>query len=156
MVKMMKHKFIILELILVVGVLSFIYFAYPKAVVNVEDDFVKFSSINANVIMISENPDFSNPRYLIFNETDEMGFRLKPGNYYWKPENNLIKGFQGEFVIDSEVGLDKVNDSLVNVGNVKLNVSKAEDGTMVGHIILEPEEVKEIEDKGEYIARQDE
>lgn len=163
----MNKKFIIgLQLILVVGVLSFVYFAYPRAVVNVEDDFVKFSSVNANVIMISENSDFSNPRYLNFNESDSFGFEFKPGVYYWKPMNSLLGGFSKEFVVDSVVGLEKQGvtaDSgveeedvrLVNIGNVKLNVSNGEGGVMVGHIILEPLDSEVIEDKGEYMGVQD-
>jgi len=45
---------------------------------------------------------------------------------------------------------------LVNVGNVKLKVAKNEEGVLIGHIVLEPEESEKIEDDGEYIGGQDE
>jgi hypothetical protein len=43
---------------------------------------------------------------------------------------------------------------LVNVGNVRINVTK-KGGVMVGHIILEPEQEEKINDSGQYIGRQD-
>lgn len=154
---MNKHmKVIIMQGIFLLLVLSAVYFLYPKVNVNVEDGLVKFDSINAHVIIISENPDFSNPRYIDAGEN--VSFDLKPGKYYWKADNGIIESLEKEFVIESEVGMkierDENGSELVNVGNVKINVTK-EGGMMVGHIILEPDESEEIEDSGEYIGREE-
>jgi len=64
---------------------------------------------------------------------------------------------KNEFTIETEVGMkiERENESeLVNVGNVKINVTRSKSGMMVGHIILEPNASKKIEDKGEYAGRQ--
>jgi len=155
----LRKNFIMISMQLIFLVLVFagMYLIYPKVNISVNGNFIKFDSINANVIIISKNPDFSNPNYLDLNELGNVSFRLDPGVYYWKSANRLIKGFGNEFVIESEVGLsiDRNNEEseLVNIGNVKINVSKNKDGIMVGHIILEPEESKEIDDKNEnYIG----
>jgi len=160
--KMSKHKIIIMQAIFLVAVLTAVYLLYPKTNIEVNGDLVKFGSINSNVIIISENPDFSNPRYLDLEESKEISFNLEPGTYYWKSDNGIIEGFKKEFTIESEVGMkinrnksEEINDAdLVNIGNVKINVTK-EGGTMVGHIILEPEESEGIEDLGKYIGRQE-
>jgi len=158
--KMNKHlKIIIGQGIFLVLILAVVYFMYPRVEINVNNDLVKFSGINAKVIMISENSDFSNSRYIDLGEVNDAEFNLKPGTYYWKADNGIISGLKNEFTIDSEVGLEierEDNESdLVNVGNVKINVSKSEGGIMVGHIILEPDETEKIEDKGEYLGRQE-
>lgn len=157
---MNKHlKIIIGQGIFLVMVITALYFMYPRAEINVNGNFVKFNSINANVIIISENPDFSNPRYINLNETKNFSFNLSPGKYYWKSDNGVISGFKNEFTIDSKVGLlinrSENESDLVNVGNVKINVTKSEGGIMVGHIILEPDEREGINDKNEtYTGRQ--
>lgn len=161
---MNKHiKIIGIQVIFVVVALAVLYFLYPKTSMNLEENLVRFNSINAKVIMISENPDFSNPRYLDTKKGKEVLFELPPGTYYWKADNGIIEGLKNEFTIESEVGLEiKRNQSkenegeLVNIGNVKINVTKSKEGVMVGHIILEPEESEKIEDKGEYTGRQEE
>lgn len=153
----MKNKTIIItQITFLVIVLAITYMLYPKIEFKVDRDWVEFNSINAKVIMISDSPNFIEPRYLDMQEAENVSFRLKPGTYYWKASNNIITGLKNEFVIDSEVGMkiDKENDSeLVNIGNVKLNVTK-EGGKMVGHIVLEPDESKDIEDKGRYVGEQ--
>ena len=158
---MNKHiKIIMVQGIILALVFTVIYFAYPKTEVVVNGNFVSFNSINANVIIISENPDFSNPKYLDLSERENLSFNLNPGKYYWKADNSIIEGLKNELIIESEVGLsiNKSEDEtdLVNIGNVKINVTKDNKGVMVGHIILEPEESEKIEDSGEYIGRQDE
>lgn len=164
----MNNKTIIIgQVIFLVVVLTTIYFAYPKTSVDIEEDYVDFKTINANVIIISENPDFSNPRYLDVGESKNLSFRLKPGTYYWKAGNNLIRGLRKKFTIESEVGMkierkdrdEEENESeLVNIGNVKINITKTEEGVMVGYIILEPNESEKIEDKPDekYTGRQEE
>ena len=158
---MNKHiKMLILQGIFIVLILSIIYYIYPKTEVEVIDDWVKFNSINAKVIMISENSDFSNPRYIEIEPGKKLSYELNPGTYYYKSDNGLIEGLKNEFKIDSRVGLnleDKGNESdLVNVGNVKINVTRARNGMMVGHIILEDggEQSVENSEEEEYIGRQ--
>lgn len=142
-----------------VSVIGLIYYLYPKTNLVMDDDFVRFSTINANVIMISENPDFSNPRYIDLSLNKNTSINLAPGTYYWKADNGIISGFTNEFTIESEVGMKiehTENDSrLVNIGNVKINVTKSETGGFVGHVILSPEQSEMIEDSGEYIGRED-
>ena len=147
-----------MQAIFLVIVLIAVYFLYPKTNIELDSTLVSFGSINANVIIISENPDFSNPRYFEI-ENKNISFNLEPGTYYWKADNGIIEGLKKEFTIESEVGIGinrSENESeLVNVGNVKINITKTEEGIMVGHIILEPDESEKIEDKDEeYTGRQ--
>lgn len=157
---MNKHKIIIgVQIIFLILIGIVIYLLYPRADVSVNGDFVRFNSINANIIAISENPDFSNARYLDLNEKKNLSLNLKPGKYYWKSDNGMIESLKHEFVINSEVGLgierNESESDLVNIGNVKINITKNEKGVMVGHIILEPEQSEKIEDKDEqYLGRQ--
>ena len=153
--KMNKHFVMIAcQLAFLAIVLSMIYFLYPRADMSLEGNVIRIDSGNANLIILSENPDFSNPRYLEINEN--ISLTLKPGTYYWKTSNNYIEGISRKFSIDSEVGLKIDNESsLVNIGNVKINVSRTKEGVMLGHIILEPNESEEIENSGEYTGGQD-
>ena len=158
--KMNKHiKIIALQVIFLVAVAGVLYLVYPKANIEIKGTLVIFNSVNANVIIISENPDFSNPRYLDFESRKNITFDLKPGTYYWKASNNLIEGLSKEFKIESEVGMkiDVIEGDeakLSTVGNVKLNVTRNKEGMMVGYIILEPNDSEEIENSGEYAGRQ--
>ena len=152
----MSHKlFVIGQFIFVALFLAGIFMFYPRAHVDVNGNTVNIESINAHVIIISINPDFSNPRYV--DVADNVSFNLRPGTYYWKASNGVLESLSNEFEIESEVGLqilDKGNEKeLKNVGNVKVNVTKNKDGTFVGHIILEPDQEEEIEG-GEYVGRQ--
>jgi len=159
---MKLNKYMIgMQVIFLLLVLTLILFLYPKTEVNVSGNVVKFDSAGANVIIISENPDFSNPRYLDLSETDSVSFSLKPGKYYWKSDNGIIESFKGEFIIESKVGMiinrSEEESDLVNIGNVKINVTKSKKGIMIGHVILEPDEGEEIEDDNEkYTGRQEE
>jgi len=149
-----NKKLIIAQGIFILLILGGIYFVYPQTTIKVTGDIIKFDSRNANIIIISKNPALSNPNYIDLN--DVSSFNLEPGTYYWKPANNFIKGFTQELVIDSEASIiiESENETrLVNVGNVKLNVTKQGD-VMVGHIILNPDESQEIENQGKYIGEQ--
>ena len=152
----MKHKWFILgQLIFVVFVLLAVFVFYPRAKVEVDGNKVSFSTINANAVILSASPDFSNARVIDLNET--VSFNLKPGRYYWKASNGIIESFSDEFSIDSDVGLEIIErdgkEELKNVGNVKVNVTRTVNGTFVGHIILEPVDSEEI-NEGEYVGRQ--
>jgi hypothetical protein len=143
--KIIAGQFIFLVLALIV-----IYLIYPKIEISVNGNTINFDSINGNVI-ISKNPDFSNPQHIDFLYKKNILLNLEPGTYYWKPYNSLISGLKQEFIVNSEVSL-LVNNSdnesnLVNVGNVKINVTKDENGRIVGYMTLEPNESKEIENE---------
>ncbi len=159
---MNKHrKIIVVQLIFLAVVFIVLYVLYPKADINISGNVVSFDSANAETIIISENPDFSNPRYIDIEEKGNLSFNLPPGTYYWKTTNGIIQGIEHELIINSEVGMkisrDESNESkLVNIGNVKVNVTKNQKGVMVGHIVLEPNQSKEIQDKEDekYTGRQ--
>ena len=155
----MKHKWIIVgQAIFLIIVIAIIYILYPKTSTQLNGNIVKFDSVNAKVIIISNNPDFSNPRYIDLSERNNITFDLEPGTYYWKSDNGLIEGISHKFTIDSEVGMnlnDSLNESdLVNIGNVKINVTRNSNGVMVGHIILDPDQSEKVDDSGDYIGRQ--
>ena len=150
---MNKHiKIVAAQALFLLIVMAGIYFIYPRTDAYVNGNAVSFESVNAKNIIISQNPDFSNSRAIDINKN--VSLNLEPGVYYWKASNNLIEGWSRKFEIDSEVGLEVENDSeLVNIGNVKVNVTKSREGVMVGHIILEPDEKEKIEN-GNYEGRQ--
>ncbi len=159
----MNHhiKIILGQAVFIAVALALVLMLYPKTAVNVNGNAVSFSSGNADVIVISENPDFSNPRYIDFGKENNLSFSLKPGAYYWKPANNFIQGMANKFTIESNVGM-KINKTdnesdLVNVGDVKINVTKTKEGITIGYIILEPEEGEMIEDSEDinYTGRQE-
>ena len=150
----MNHKKIIaLQGIFLLAVLLAVYMIYPKVQFEIHGDAINFKAINAKVIMISANPDFSNARYINIGKGENVSFNLEPGKYYWRTSNGIIQGFENSFEIPSEVGLgiqENENDSeLENIGNVKVNITKTKEGTMVGYIIIEPEESEKIENQNE-------
>jgi hypothetical protein len=159
--KYINHKKIIALQIFFLGlVLTLVYFYYPRANMTINGNFVRFDSINANVIILSDSPNFYSPKYIDLREVKNVSIDFMPGKYYWRPYNQIIEGFTNEFEIDSKVGLkiDREDNStdLVNIGNVKINVSKSKNGMMVGRIILDPEQEEEIEDTNEkYIGGQE-
>jgi len=152
-----NKKIVVIEMIFLAVLLSSVYFIYPKVDFEVTGNSVMFDSANTEFIIISENPDFSNPRYIDLTTNKNALFELAPGTYYWKASNNFISGWERQFTIDSEVGMAIENESLINAGNVKINVTK-EGGKLVGNIILDPDEKEEVEDKPgvKYTGRQDE
>ena len=72
-------KIIIGQVIFIVLALALVFMLYPKTSMGVNGNAVSFNSGNADVIIISENPDFSNPRYLDFGNESNLSFSLKPG-----------------------------------------------------------------------------
>jgi len=153
-------RIITIQAIFLIAVLGIIYAIYPRTSLELSGNVVNFKTLNAELIIISANPDFSNPRFIEIRENENLTFDLQPGKYYWKSSNNLIEGLKHEFTIESEVAM-KINEEenesdLVNIGNVKINVTKNKEGTMVGHIILEPEQAEKIENENEkYVGRQE-
>ena len=145
-----KHKkMLIIEAIFLIVIIVAAYVFYPRINLEVTGNRVNFKTINANVIVLSNNPDFSNSKFIDLEKTNS--FDLNPGQYYWKASNGLINGLKKEFIIGSEVGMkierEGEEPNLVNVGNVIVNVTKTKDGIFVGHVILEPDDSEEIEDE---------
>jgi hypothetical protein len=151
---MRKHtKIIVLQLLFLIGIVSFIYFSYPKAEVGVSGNFISLDSKNAEYIAIAKNPDFSDAKYIDLSETKKLGFELEPGNYYVRAGNWVIAGFSSEIEVNSTVALTIENDSLVNVGNVKLKVTKGKNGAMVGNIVLEPTDSQNINSQEDTVYK---
>ena len=148
-------KIIILQAVFIAIALLVLYFLYPKTKAEISGNAIIFDNDNAKFLIISENSDFSNARYIEIS--GNLSLSLKPGAYYWKTTNGIIESIAKKLVIESEVGIkieNSENESqIVNIGNVQLNVTKNKDGTMVGNIILEPEEKEKIENL-DYTGRQ--
>ena len=82
---------------------------------------------------------------------------MEPGKYYWKADNGYIKSFVKKFVVDSRVALSADNEELMNVGDVKLNITKLKNGSFIGEIYLSPHDSVDINVSDvEYRGRQDE
>ncbi len=147
---------VIVQAILIFGILLFVFASYPRISVNVLGSVVNFNSSNTKIIVISQSPDFSDAKYVEIKEN--LSLRLAPGVYYWKARNNLLEGFENRFSVDSEVGLNierENNDTeLVNMGNVRVNITRDKGGILAGHIVLDPNETQTIEDEGKYVGRQ--
>lgn len=155
----LNKKLLLAQLIFLILAFVLIFIFYPKAELDVNGSFVRFNSINSNVIVISDNPEFLNPRYIDFKDANNFSVKLNPGKYYYKSYNNLLESFDNEFEIDSVVGLDldeyEKDRELINVGNVKINVTKNSKGELIGNIELVPDETKKEDKIGdEYVARQ--
>ena len=72
---MNKHmKVIGIQVMFLVVVGIALYVMYPSANIELYGNRVAFKSINANVVALSINPDFSNPRYLDFNNISNLSF----------------------------------------------------------------------------------
>lgn len=152
-------KIVGLQLVVLLVITVAIFMLYPRVDYSINNNFLHFNSINAHVIMISKSPDFNDTRYIDLREVKNVSINLEPGKYYFKPYNSFIEGNTKEVEIDSFVSLGLKekgeNDTLVNLGNVKLNVSKGKNGKLVGRVILDPEQFEEIdENANEYVGRE--
>jgi hypothetical protein len=147
-------KIIMMQAIFLIGIAIAIFIFYPKMKIEVNGSNLNFNSINANAILISDNAEFSNARYVELGKGEEVNLNLKPGTYYWKASNKYLEGIKQKIEIDSEVGMKIENESIENIGNVKINVTKNSQGELIGHVILEPEQAEKIENETEFIGRQ--
>lgn len=157
--KMMSRKMIITEVILILLIVIMIYILYPKIDYSISGEVVRFTSENSDLMIFSENIDFSNPKYVNF-ENNKAIVKLEPGKYYLKAANNFVKGFVKVIEINSKVGLGINRDEsdeveIENIGNVKINITKTEEGITVGYIQLSPSDSEEIEDDGLYTGREE-
>jgi len=159
---MNKHiKIITIQIIFLALIVFALYFIYPKTTINVSGETLNIKTINGNVVAISEDKEFSSPRYFEVSKNKGILVDLPPGKYYIQSSNGVLKGLKKEIVIDSEVGMNinrKENDSeLVNIGNVKINITKNKDGGITGHVVLEPDQIEKIEEQlnESYVGRQE-
>jgi len=81
--------FVLMQMIFIVVAVSAVFISYPRVEFGLDGNEVSFRSINSNVIIISNNPDFSNPRYIDIE--GNVSFNLKSGVYYWKAGNGIIQ-----------------------------------------------------------------
>ena len=136
----MKHKFVFIQVIALVLLFGTVFALYPKVSVSLNEDKVTFYSIGSNTIEISKNGDFSNSKFIGVDKSATI--KLEPGEYYWKASNSFIQSFEKKIVVDSKVALNfeesDEGDKLRNVGNVKINVTKTENGSFVVFIYLSP------------------
>jgi hypothetical protein len=130
----MKYmKIVIMQVIILMVIVGGILMFYPRADIGLEGNLVSFDSINANVIEISDNPEFNNSRFLDLRE-ENVSFRLVPGTYYWRAYNGVLEGMVHEFVIS-----ENETENIVTK-DAMLKVEKDEKGGFTGKIVLEDEE----------------
>ena len=130
----LEKKIVIGELILVVGILVYLFFSstptqiYPlQGMTITEPDFV-FEIEDGEQVVISTNQNFDSEIVL----TEGSDVTLAPGTYYWKVRSMIRESDVRIFTIQSQTGLNlnenKENYELENSGNVDLNVSKKDKG----------------------------
>ena len=131
------------QLIIVIGIFSFMYFFvpyldYPQNNQIIDENIIEFKFRNANVILIDDNKDFSSPREINFNEINVSKIWFEPGTYYWKAVG-IVESDLKEFTINSNLGLelDKENKTLKNIGNTILNISMEDGSGLSGLVILD-------------------
>ena len=143
----MKTKNILLiQLAILIVIAIGLFLIYPKVGISISGNVVNFSG--DGIIVISDNPDFINPRYVDLKNNSEI--KLRPAVYYWKPDNGIIEGFVNSFVIDSEDDniadetiIDRTDETeSVNEDSVRVKIEKTDDG-VIGRIVLGPEDQEE-------------
>mgnify|MGYP001558794460 FL=1 len=154
----MKHTHIVIaqiSFLIIVG--GLFYYFYPYVNQSIHGNIIFFNSENSQAIIFSKNPDFSNPKYVYFDQ-EEVYVQLEPGTYYWKAANDKLSGFENTIVITSETSLiitSRDNEQILqNIGTVTLNITKNKDGIMIGTIVLEEGDVEIIDDNGVYEGRE--
>jgi hypothetical protein len=119
-----------------------IFYFYPRTSMEIEGSKVSFSSVNSNVIIISKNSDFSDSRFLDLKEEKNISFNLEPGRYYWKSSNSVLESFSNEFVLDEHENESEHQEGIITT-DVKLKITKDEDGVLTGEVIFKPENEQE-------------
>ena len=116
---------IVVSLAVLIGVVGYI----NPLVVAPLDDYetseteILFSIEKADVLLVDDNIDFTTPDE--YSLEDGLKINLKPGKYYWKAVGVLESDVR-TLTINSEIDLrlefDGEGYSVVNAGNVRLNV----------------------------------
>ncbi len=151
-------KFVMSQIGAVIFIIVFLILLYPRVGIEKNSDIVRFYStlsLMENGIEISKSKDFSNSGVLEVGS--EKIVKLEPGEYYFRPYNKLLRGFVRKLIVDSDVSLTVGEDYEVrNVGNVKINVKRTNDGNYVGVVQLSPNEGFLEDQSGvDYEGRQD-
>jgi hypothetical protein len=116
---------VVVSLVVLIGVVGYV----NPLVVSPLDDYetseteILFSIENADVLLVDDNLDFTTPdRYQL---KDGLKINLKPGKYYWKAVG-VMESSPRTLTINSEVDLrlkfDGDGYSVLNAGNIRLNV----------------------------------
>jgi len=151
-----------IDLVLIIGsliVLSMVVGFVQPLVIAPTDDFetteteVLFSIEKADSLLIDDNLDFSSPdEYLM---KDGLKIDLKPGVYYWKAVGIGASEVR-TLTIKSEVNLElrESNEeySVVNVGNVVLNVDVYNGTDLVERRRLEVDEGIDGEGTSKFVG----
>lgn len=138
--------FIAVQVLVVMGIFASLTFLYPKATLSLNGHVIKFNQHNAKVIIIADNPEFLNSRYFYIENNNTIS--LRPGKYYWKASNGILEGISRELVIDSDKSFDIDNNfegELIETKDIRVNFSRSNEGTLIGSVILSPEDGGENE-----------
>ena len=158
-----KHIYTI-DLVLIVGTLlaSLIITSYatPLVIYPVDDlktneNLILFSFEKGETILIDDNLGFTSPEK-IYAENN-LVINLKPGVYYWKIEGILDSEIR-KLTIESEIDLRIIDEndsySIINAGNIPLNVSVYDKFDKLNEtFILDVNEKKSAENE-KYIGRE--
>lgn len=160
----MNKKILIIDLILVVSTLAIIAgvvgYARPLVIAPIDDynttsTTILFSFERANLIIVDDNLEFTSPQE--YYVEDNLVIDLSPGKYYWKVVG-LRESEIRELTIESEISLkikqEGENYSVVNSGNVPLNVEVYENGQLTGSLHLKAEE-KDLAKGDSFLGRED-
>jgi hypothetical protein len=144
----------------VIGILFIIGYARPLVIAPIDkmessNSSVLFSFERADTILIDDNKEFSSP--LTIYVKDNLIVTLKPGKYYWKVVG-VLQSEVHELTMNSEVALRLRADgnesySVVNAGNVNLNVGVYDNGGYVKNITLDVDEASST-DGNKFVGRE--
>ena len=153
---MNKKHILVLDLIIVVGTLMIIVglvgYGRPLVIAPLPDSATANTSVlfafeggEGVEILIDDNLEFTSPQRVYVE--DNLVINLKPGEYYWKIENDLIGGVR-KFTIRTEVDLKlkRLDDGfeVVNSGNTRLSVDVYDGADFVEGIKLDVDESSEV------------
>ena len=150
--KIIGKIFIVLELLFVIGVFTYFLINSPQAIAPTGDiitDNFTFEFKNARELLISTNPEFTNPIIL----KKDFKINLPPGTYYWKVRGLIreseVRNFtiktRAEFILNES----KTRYKLTNLGNVILNITEKSHNKTIGELIINVGESKEVEKKNQ-------
>lgn len=139
------HKYVVVELVALVGIILVLTVFTPKIIgIEREDESTFFKFRNAHTILVDDNKDFSSPEKITDREIE-----LDPGKYYWKAVGILGESEQGNFSIDSRVVVSmKVEERkayVKNEGNVPVNATEKRGGVITGRMVIEEGEEEVVE-----------
>ena len=157
-----ERKVLIVEAVLVIGVLIYLFFStmpgqiYPLDGMVIINPGFNIEIENGEEVVLSLDEDFTNP--IILRESSEVNLPL--GTYYWKVRNRFRESEVRSFTIEGHVGLDikmrPENYELQNSGNVDLNVTREKEGKR-NDMEIDVGKSEEVEkDDSKYEGRQNE